>query len=415
MSDADRRHALPARARSCCSPSRCVSGVASPRLRRSWPIRRRTSPNLDRLEIFQPGEPSVLYGDARRTLRLAGTGVPHLRAALADPEAGPAGGAGCRGRPVLPARGHQPEGDGARRPPQPDLRQGEGGGQHHHPATRQEPLPESGADAQPQGEGDSARARDRAALQQGQDPGDVPEHHLLRRRGVRDRGRGADLLQQVRGASSTSPRPHSWRASSRRRASIRRSPILKRAKERRDYRPGAHGEGGAHHGGAGQGRHARAGRLESLLQGAGRRPYFVDYVRKELEPRYGRALLAQGGLRIYTTLDLEMQRAAADVLRNGVKGIEKTLAGKKKARQRDPAGAGGGPGGPGSRDGGDPGHGGRPGLRARASSTGPSQARRQPGSAFKPFVYAAAFERGFTPATLVDDFPISYSIPQNGQ
>ena len=44
-----------------------------------------------------------------------------------------------------------------------------------------------------------------------------------------------------------------------------------------------------------------------------------------------------------------------------------------------------------------------------------AQARRQPGSTFKPFVYAAAFDRGFTPANLLDDFPISYSIPQNGR
>ncbi|MCZ7625964.1 MAG: penicillin-binding transpeptidase domain-containing protein [Candidatus Methylomirabilis sp.] len=38
------------------------------------------------------------------------------------------------------------------------------------------------------------------------------------------------------------------------------------------------------------------------------------------------------------------------------------------------------------------------------------QARRQPGSAFKPFVYAAAFERGLTPATVIDDAPISFQI-----
>ncbi|MDE2181361.1 MAG: hypothetical protein KGJ40_11035, partial [candidate division NC10 bacterium] len=38
------------------------------------------------------------------------------------------------------------------------------------------------------------------------------------------------------------------------------------------------------------------------------------------------------------------------------------------------------------------------------------QARRQPGSAFKPLVYAAAFERGLTPATVIDDAPISFEI-----
>jgi penicillin-binding protein 1A len=37
-----------------------------------------------------------------------------------------------------------------------------------------------------------------------------------------------------------------------------------------------------------------------------------------------------------------------------------------------------------------------------------TQAKRQPGSAFKPFVYATAFDRGFTPSTIIDDSPITY-------
>src|SRR3990170_1345025 len=39
------------------------------------------------------------------------------------------------------------------------------------------------------------------------------------------------------------------------------------------------------------------------------------------------------------------------------------------------------------------------------------QSRRQPGSAFKPFVYGAAIDNGFTAATVIEDSPISYSIP----
>lgn len=153
--------------------------------------------------------------------------------------------------------------------------------------------------------------------------------------------------------------------------------------------------------------------LSPFFKVRGLAPYFVDFVRKELEPKYGRVLLTKGGLRIYTTLDLKMQRVAVEVLRNGVKGIEKALAGKKKAPPSD-----------------------QPGLEASLVALDPTtgdiralvggldygrsqfnraaQARRQPGSAFKPFVYAAAFDRGFTPATIMDDYPISYSIPQNG-
>ncbi|MFQ5847545.1 MAG: penicillin-binding protein 1A [Candidatus Methylomirabilales bacterium] len=43
------------------------------------------------------------------------------------------------------------------------------------------------------------------------------------------------------------------------------------------------------------------------------------------------------------------------------------------------------------------------------------QARRQPGSAFKPFVYVAAFDMGLTPATILDDSPVSYETIINGQ
>src|SRR5574337_899693 len=43
------------------------------------------------------------------------------------------------------------------------------------------------------------------------------------------------------------------------------------------------------------------------------------------------------------------------------------------------------------------------------------QARRQPGSAFKPFVYAAAFDRGFTPSTIIKDAPVSYPLLVDGK
>src|SRR5207302_2469913 len=42
-------------------------------------------------------------------------------------------------------------------------------------------------------------------------------------------------------------------------------------------------------------------------------------------------------------------------------------------------------------------------------------ARRQPGSAFKPFVYVAAVEAGFTPATVIDDSPVTYPLGRNGK
>jgi penicillin-binding protein 1A len=154
--------------------------------------------------------------------------------------------------------------------------------------------------------------------------------------------------------------------------------------------------------------------LNPLFKARGIASYFVDYIRREVEPRFGSMLLVRGGLRVYTTLDLEMQQAAAEVLRRGVKNIEKTLAARRRGTQADPSGLEGA-------------------LVAVEPTTGDIrvmvggldyarsqfnrvvQARRQPGSAFKPFVYATAFERGFSPTDLLDDFPISYSIPQNGR
>ncbi len=153
--------------------------------------------------------------------------------------------------------------------------------------------------------------------------------------------------------------------------------------------------------------------LRPFFKGKGIGSYFVDYVRKELEPRYGQATLLRGGLRIYTTLDLKMQEQARDTLRNGVKSIEKAQAGKRKAAPKDS------PGLEGALLALDPATGEIRAMvggveYARSQFNRAVQARRQPGSAFKPFVYAAAFERGFTPANLMDDYPISFSIPQNG-
>ena len=154
--------------------------------------------------------------------------------------------------------------------------------------------------------------------------------------------------------------------------------------------------------------------LNPLFKARGIAPYFVDYIRRELEPHFGRVLLVRGGLRVYTTLNLEMQRVAAEVLRNGVKNIEKTLAGRRKGTQPDPTGL------EGALVALEPASGEIQvmvgGLDyARSQFNRAVQAKRQPGSAFKPFVYTAALERGFSPASLLEDFPISYSIPQNGR
>lgn len=186
---------------------------------------------------------------------------------------------------------------------------------------------------------------------------------------------------------------------------------LKRARERRNYVLKRMQEEG--HITAAQARLAMARPvvLSPFFRVRGAAPYFVDYVRKELVAKYGPVQAMRGGLRVQTTLDLEMQRTAAEILRNGVRDVERTLAGKRKA------GAPPLPGLEGALVALDPATG---GIRAmvggvdynRSQFNRAVQAQRQPGSAFKPFVYATAFDRGYSPAGLLDDFPISYSIPQ---
>ncbi len=137
--------------------------------------------------------------------------------------------------------------------------------------------------------------------------------------------------------------------------------------------------------------------------------YFLDFVQQALEAKYGADLVFKGGLNAYTTLNPSMQLAAEQTLRDGLKTLESRSA---KAR-------------PGEHPEGaivtiepQTGY-----VRAivggydffRSEFNRAVQAKRQPGSAFKPFVYMAALEAGFTPATRIEDTPVSYAVGPNGQ
>jgi penicillin-binding protein 1A len=137
--------------------------------------------------------------------------------------------------------------------------------------------------------------------------------------------------------------------------------------------------------------------------------YFLDYVQQSLEAKYGADLVFKGGLSIYTTLNPSIQLAAEQAMRDGLKALEGRSA---KAR-------------PGENPEGaiitiepQTGYvkamvGGYDFLRSEFNRA--VQAKRQPGSAFKPFIYIAALEAGFTPATRIDDSPVSYAVGSNGQ
>jgi penicillin-binding protein 1A len=134
-----------------------------------------------------------------------------------------------------------------------------------------------------------------------------------------------------------------------------------------------------------------------------RAPYFVEYVQKQLEEILGAAQLYKGGLSIYTTLDLKLQEAAQSAVDDGLMALENRMD-KNNIQPVDPQAAlicleiqsGGILAMVGGKDFYD-----SPYNRATA-------ARRQPGSAFKPIVYAYAIEQGFAQNKLILDAPVVF-------
>jgi len=136
---------------------------------------------------------------------------------------------------------------------------------------------------------------------------------------------------------------------------------------------------------------------DALRRGEMYGQYFKEEVRRFLVERFGWERVYQGGLKVYTTVDLDMQKEAEAEVARGIAEIE------KRQRRKD-------------EDASNP-------LQAALVALDPhtgevramvggrdfeksnfnraTQAKRQPGSAFKPFVYAAALERGFTPGTIL--------------
>ena len=153
-------------------------------------------------------------------------------------------------------------------------------------------------------------------------------------------------------------------------------------------------------------------------------PYFVDMVKDHLLEKYSEQELLSTNYRVYTTLDPQLQRAAAVALEAGMKNVDAMLE-AKYAKARKAKGKKGEaeqiPQVQAALVALDP----RTGeIKALIGGRdyGQSQlnhalAHRQPGSVFKPFVYAAAFDNAvsgaqpvITPATTVDDEPTVFEF-----
>ncbi len=143
-------------------------------------------------------------------------------------------------------------------------------------------------------------------------------------------------------------------------------------------------------------------------------PFYVEHVHQLLQKRYGGYATHQLGFAVHTPLNLALQQAAEQALRHGIDAL----------CERQKCGRNGEPRPEGALIAIDlaSGHvkalvGGEDFQHSQFNRV--TQAKRQPGSAFKPLIYSAALEHGFTPASVVMDSPVSFQsyrhvwTPQN--
>jgi membrane peptidoglycan carboxypeptidase len=137
-----------------------------------------------------------------------------------------------------------------------------------------------------------------------------------------------------------------------------------------------------------------------------RAPHFVLWIEQQLRESFGEELITQGGLNIRTTLDWELQqraesaiRAYAEFNRDVYAAHNISLVALEKSTGNVLAYVG-------NTDYSDDEHSGKVDM---------VRAPRQPGSSFKPFVYATAFEKGYSPASIIEDVdtPLGDDRPQN--
>ncbi|MBV9211114.1 MAG: PBP1A family penicillin-binding protein [Acidobacteria bacterium] len=136
-------------------------------------------------------------------------------------------------------------------------------------------------------------------------------------------------------------------------------------------------------------------------------PYFIDYVNRTVEAQLASQTDERGGVRVYTTIDLDLQELAEGAIKKQLERLDKVY----KNREAKPQAA----------------------LVALDAQTGDvlamvggrgygesqmnraTDALRQPGSTFKPFVYAAALESGLSPVSMYADAPQEFVYDRNAK
>jgi len=139
-------------------------------------------------------------------------------------------------------------------------------------------------------------------------------------------------------------------------------------------------------------------------------PYFIEYIKKNLEKSLSSSILYKGGLSITTTLSYNQQQNAENAVKYGLFALEKRMI-KNNIKEPAPQAAliaidvrtGGILAMVGGRD------------YHQSSFNRAVVAKRQPGSAFKPLVYALAIERGFSQNSMILDAPVAFQGADRGR
>jgi len=129
-------------------------------------------------------------------------------------------------------------------------------------------------------------------------------------------------------------------------------------------------------------------------------PHFVMFVKQYLEQKYGTDLVENGGLKVITTLDWDLQQIAEKAVSEGAKRNEQLYKGKNASLISQDPKTGQILVMVGSRDYFD---------ENVDGNFNVTTAQRQPGSAFKPFAYLTAFKKGLTPETVIFDLKTEFN------
>lgn len=125
-----------------------------------------------------------------------------------------------------------------------------------------------------------------------------------------------------------------------------------------------------------------------------RAPHFVFYVKQKLAEQFGEQYVETGGLQVITSLDYELQKEAEKTIKEEIESLKSYKVGNGAALITNPK-TGEILAMVGSKDYFD--------VESEGNFNVVTDGNRQPGSSLKPFIYAKAFEKGYTPASVLMD------------